>query len=314
MKEYFQTLKKKRIAKKRTLEDIHQKTRLPIHYLKAIEEGEIEKLPRGYERIYLRRFAHELGMDVDEVLKDFDVLTGRLTREGGEAVGANDASAQEEEADKEPAESFLPEAKQKRFRSRMDSWNMEKIQKYFWIGLGGVILAITGYLTVQQYLATRNSKVNIKEVPVSDIARELTKADSSVAQKKPGQKELAAGLKIELKAREKTWVKEIKDSRDTTDYILPAGTVRNIAAREQVRFMFGRADGVEVWLNGQNLGTMGRGDQVVTRLVINRQGIVEKRMHSSIVPRPPSAPDSAAAPSDSSKVSMRQIGGMSPVS
>ena len=47
MKEFFENLKQKREEKGITLEDIHQKSRLSLVYLNAIETGEMDKLPSG---------------------------------------------------------------------------------------------------------------------------------------------------------------------------------------------------------------------------------------------------------------------------
>jgi cytoskeletal protein RodZ len=68
VKEFYENLKKKRKEKGISLEDIHQKSRLSLDYLNAIEAGQIEKLPVGYERIYLKRYAKEVGLDEEEVL------------------------------------------------------------------------------------------------------------------------------------------------------------------------------------------------------------------------------------------------------
>lgn len=78
VKEFYENLKKKREEKGISLDEIHRKSRLSLEYLRAIEAGQIDKLPEGYERIYLKRYAKEIGLDEEEVLRDFDLLTGRI--------------------------------------------------------------------------------------------------------------------------------------------------------------------------------------------------------------------------------------------
>ena len=84
----------------------------------------------------------------------------------------------------------------------------------------------------------------------------------------------------------------IRDQRDTVEYILSQGSKRKISARESVRLMMGRADGVQIWVNQDSLGVAGRSDEVVVSLVLNQKGIVEKRLKKP-EPKKPMVGDSS---------------------
>jgi cytoskeleton protein RodZ len=57
-----QDLKQQRQAKGRSLQELHTQTYVPLHHLKALEEGQLEKLP---EDIYLRGFIRQIGNALD---------------------------------------------------------------------------------------------------------------------------------------------------------------------------------------------------------------------------------------------------------
>ncbi|MEJ2050014.1 MAG: DUF4115 domain-containing protein, partial [Calditrichota bacterium] len=102
------------------------------------------------------------------------------------------------------------------------------------------------------------------------------------------------GIDVRMKSLERTWIREIRDSKDTVDYILPKGIEREIKAKESVQVMLGRADGVRLWLNGDSLGVMGKADQVVLKLLLNNEGIADKRLKKATKRAIEEKPDSTS--------------------
>ena len=277
MKEFYENLKERREEKGLTLEDLHQRTRLSLNYLAAIEAGKIDKLPDGYQRIYLRRYAKELGLDDNEVIRDYDLLTGKLTPA---EVNAS-ATPRQKGGDRKvtaPAPLFPPQVRQ-----FMESMNLDRIHKGFWIGLVVLVISAAGYFTWQKYIFERNNQaITVREISISELIDDLQEKDSVLTPQMPSntilKTEQRPKLTVVLIAVERTWVREIRDETDTTEYILPTGIRRSIQATEQVKLRLGRADGIQIWLNGKNLGTMGAENEVVVNLVITNDGIAEKRL------------------------------------
>ena len=275
MKEFFENLKAKRLEKDLSLEDIHRKSRLPLMYLKAIEAGQMADLPKGYDRIYLRRYAKEIGLDEAEVLRDYDLFTGKLPP----AEPAPPApETKPDNAVKRPA----PPPAQKAIRSYTDNLNLDRLHKIFWISLAAIIIIGLGYFTIQQYQYHQSSKnLEIKEIPISQLIENETPADSSDAVAKDSARSSVllpqdAPITIELRGViDRTWIGEIRDGKDTTDYFITRGVRHAVTARQQVELKLGRANGVEIWLNGRNMGVADTNDVVLT-LMITREGIVRK--------------------------------------
>jgi cytoskeletal protein RodZ len=288
VKEFYENLKKKRNEKGISLEEIHQKSRLSLDYLIAIEAGRIEKLPAGYERIYLKRYAKEIGLDEAEVLRDFDLMTGRLKQPetaSAKEVPSSPKAKKEPKEEKEETHISTPQISTPDIRDKVDNLNLDRIHKIFWIGLAVVILAVAAYFTYQQYVVQQESRnLAIKEITISELLEStapekeqpsFTDADSPTTTNIPSN--LIPQLLLELRALERTWIREIVDSRDTTDYILPAGLSHSSQAVQQFQLLLGRADGVEIWLNGNNMGIMGQAGEIAY-VVLNSDGVALKRV------------------------------------
>jgi cytoskeletal protein RodZ len=57
-----------------SLEDLSRETNINVRYLKAIEEGNFDVLPRAYIRMFLKAYGLGVGMDADSVLLRFDEM------------------------------------------------------------------------------------------------------------------------------------------------------------------------------------------------------------------------------------------------
>lgn len=264
-----------------------------MEYLRSIETGDIDDLPDGYQRIYLRRYAKEIGLDDDQILDDFDLLSGKaLSTEKENRPTEESADTEEPQQLLERGESLVVQ-----FRKLVQSLNLDRIHKGFWIAMAALTILSTGYFTYQSYMfELENEKLEVKEISISQLIEDMQTQDSVLTPQLPENSVLKSEerplLVVELRAVERTWVREIRDRADTTEYILPTGIRRSIEAIDEVSFRLGRADGVEIWLNGTNLGLLGKADEVVLNLVLTDKGISEKRLKRVIKPVAPESADS----------------------
>ncbi|GEM_PF-834902 len=281
MKEFYANLKDKREEKGISLEEIERKTCLSTAYLKAIEEGNLDALPHGYERIYLRRYAREIGLDPEEVLRDFDLFTGRLTPKAPRMAKPEQPSPEGESSStstprlKKSLSVTLPSP----FRN-LPSGTAYRI---FWIGIVVILVAVAGYITYQQYIfEKKNRTLEIKEITISDLIENYQRQDSALTPQLSGNTVVQSARKpqviVQMQALERTWVREIRDDKDTTEYILTPGLKRHVEAVEHVRLLLGRADGVRIVVNGDTLERLGEANQVVTNLLLGKEGIITRRI------------------------------------
>jgi cytoskeletal protein RodZ len=298
MKEFFDNLKQIRESKGLSLDEISKKCRLPLKYLQDIEAGKLENLPPGYDRIFLKRYLKEIKEDKEEVWRDFNLFfgTGPLQTEIPYSSDIPEKKTKpivvEEIADVSNGEVKTPNFLQK----LLAKWKLEKFHHLFWIFITILILGTIGFFAFQQYQYVKNSTPEIREISVSEYISEMQKQDSMLTPEANDSTGAATDstldFTVELRSVQRTWIREIRDQRDTVEYILSQGSKRKISARESVRLMMGRADGVQIWVNQDSLGVAGRSDEVVVSLVLNQKGIVEKRLKKP-EPKKPMVGDSS---------------------
>ena len=79
MTEFYKDLKTIRTEKGIELEKIHERTKISLSALHAIEKGKFDQLPYTYVRLFIRAYAVEIGVDPEDVLNDLDVYLGNKT-------------------------------------------------------------------------------------------------------------------------------------------------------------------------------------------------------------------------------------------
>jgi hypothetical protein len=293
MREFFENLKQIRESKGISLEDISKRSRLPLKYLQDIEAGRLENLPAGYDRIFLKRYLKEIQEDKEEVWRDFNLFFGSGPLQSNVPYSSDIPEKKskppvvKEEQDINQSEIKSPNVTKK----LLSRWNLEKFYRFFWIFFTVSILAVVVFFAYQQYLFVKNKTPEIKEISVTEYIREMQQQDSILTSQVNNNTEVKADsgayFTIELHALHRTWIREICDQHDTSEYILSEGLKRKISARESVKFMMGRADGVKIWVNADSLGVVGKADEVVVSLLLNQKGIVEKRLKK---PQPKKTP------------------------
>jgi cytoskeleton protein RodZ len=68
MNEIGRILKERRMAQGLELSEVARKTCISCHYLKAMEEGRFQAVPRVFDKGYLKIYAALLGLDCKTLL------------------------------------------------------------------------------------------------------------------------------------------------------------------------------------------------------------------------------------------------------
>ena len=69
MAPFYEELKSLREKQGIDLEEIHNRTKINLESLKAIELGQFDILPTPYVRLFIKAYAIEIGGDTNETLK-----------------------------------------------------------------------------------------------------------------------------------------------------------------------------------------------------------------------------------------------------
>ena len=76
MAHFYKELKDLRTSKKISLEEISERTKINVEYLKNIESGDYLNIDPPYLRLFLRAYAEEIGSDSKRALEQLDSFLG----------------------------------------------------------------------------------------------------------------------------------------------------------------------------------------------------------------------------------------------
>ena len=76
MAQFYKELKKLRTSRGISLEEISDRTKINIKYIKAIEAGDFINIETPYLRLFLRAYADEIGGDSQRALEQLDSFMG----------------------------------------------------------------------------------------------------------------------------------------------------------------------------------------------------------------------------------------------
>ena len=74
MDEFFQELGVRRRAEGLSLEDLFERTRINPEFLDALETGRFDVLPEAYIRLFLKKYAQEVGLSPGEILDQYEAF------------------------------------------------------------------------------------------------------------------------------------------------------------------------------------------------------------------------------------------------
>ena len=298
-------LRKARLAKKLRYQDMQRRTKIQVEYIKRMESGDFSFFPEAVVRGFLKSYAREVDLPLEEVLALYDEA-----KQGGAAAEKKAESATKrpqkkaqstppgapvkssKTSDKQPSDREKPAARETE-RPREEAKGVLQYKGEIILGilvaliLGGIIYV---YLQHGREYFSRPQKP-AKKISVFEARKERLIQEQ---QKKPPVEPIRLPEKVRLRvmAAETTWVRLIADGRDTSEFLFAPGMQRTFEASQQLQLKAGRADGLILWVNQDSIGKLGTAAQIVSKLVITREGIVEKKLRRPRPPRP-SAPAQA---------------------
>lgn len=252
-------LQKARESKKIDLKQIADRTKINIKFLKDMEAGKFSFLPELYVRNFLKLYLQQLGEDVSGLLGEYDSITTKEEELNITVVTEDDLK--NIKASKQLRSQFLT--------------LIEKIKPYIrqmnfiWLGIGGVIVILVIYSLIkggsnQKIISAGSTGKTIREVP-----KNSTDTSSSLFVNKIfNEKELT----LELKGLERTWLQISVDDSVAQEHIFDSGMTHTWHAKDKFKLLIGNAAGIRLFLNGKDLGSLGKTGQVI-KIDLNEDGI-----------------------------------------
>lgn len=243
-------LKKARLRKNLTLNDAYRDLKIQPRILDALENDCIDPdLGDVYIKAFLRRYAGYLGLSGDSMLSD---LSDKPQLSGKKEDVYIQVGGQKK----------TPVIIKDRFRKSALPLTAAIALLVVVYVIGCAVLGIK-----------REVKRFSSKTAAAVIARKQSVPPKSYSGTAPEPikigKEEPLSLKIETK--DKVWLRVKSDGKVIFEHTLPAGSVENWKAQDELELWIGRAEALNFTLNGKKIDSPGKGR--IRKLVIDRKGI-----------------------------------------
>ncbi len=307
-------LKTAREYKKLDLVRIAERSKISYDYLEKLESGDWEFLPQAYIRSFLLTYAQLVGMEVNEVLQEFDTLMEEPSIAKQYAAASEESFNLRRKAKKTPVAKTESESFESSAPSAISSILQQPV---YWI-LGVVVIVIAVFIIYN--LPGKEKQPEVQEIPLEEVVKdqqdmiaedddqsptdsEESSSSSQDAVERVEEKHVAAQpagkLTLVTKATDKCYVRISADRLDNIldDVVLIKGFTRTYEADSLFVVVLGNAGGMELILNGRNLGELGETGRVVT-ITLGPEGLRHLRRGRRVQPSPP--PEQPATESNAS--------------
>ncbi len=255
---FGEELRRERIIRDISLEEISQATKISVRLLKALEDSNVRILPAPtFTRGFIRAYARHLGIDPEEKVNAY------LSDLAGES--------------KEPS---LP----KKARPRSRFFRGRRSTAGTIVGVVIAVLLVLGMIaspdrrqklartTATQRLVAppKASPVVLKNVAISNEPTPALRQPAAVLP--PVRPEVrvasepsadAPAISLVLEFAEDSWTKLEADGRTVLNGVVRHGQTRRFAARSGFRISLGNAGGVRISVDGRPLDPLGQTGEVI---------------------------------------------------
>ena len=248
MSDYYKDLKELRIEAGIELEEIHNRTKISLAALRAIESGEFNKLPHTYVRLFVRAYANEIGTDEDLALIE---LEKSLSKE---------SIAKEV---KKPNNKFLnleQDTKKKIVaKIRPSLISAKNIRTDMVKGVALLSVLIFSIYIIRQINREEASKSPI--IYPSDyedegaITNQVLQNDFDLFTESVQIMEEKSPFTLKVATVERVWYKTKIDSLTFIENILPSGDNRLYEFSDSLIVLFKYSKGLNLYLNGSSLNS-----------------------------------------------------------
>jgi cytoskeleton protein RodZ len=238
------------------LRDVAEATKISVRFLRALEADRMDVLPGGlFQRAFVRQYALYLGLDPERTVAEY------LFALGGQTTPA-------------PAVVAPPPAPRWRVVSVIALVLAAALVAYLWP---------RGRAAEGAASATAASTPPPSTLAPMPSLRVYPPPSGSPVTGSPSPTE-AAGLVLDLQARQSCWVAVQADGVKVIDRVLAEGESQTLSARDEMVLSVGNAGGLSFTLNGRPGVMLGREGEVRRNIVITRQSVPSLQQDGAVPP------------------------------
>jgi cytoskeleton protein RodZ len=238
MESVGELLKKAREAQGKTIEEVAKITRMSAGTIEALEDDRYSALPAlVYVRSHIRAYARFLGLEEQTVLDRYLRFT-------------------QQQETKEPDEWDAVELQY--------AQNKKTASKRLVLIVAAAVVVVVGVVIGVRIAGREAPAGGGQAVAEEGGAPGVAARDTTIEWRKLG---------LTAVAKQRTWVRVVADGRSLGDVTLSVGERHSWQADREFVLDVGNGGGLDLFLNGEYLGTAGTGPRVVEDLVVNENGM-----------------------------------------
>jgi cytoskeletal protein RodZ len=270
-------LKRLRLEKGISLEEVHKKTKVHLNILKAIEEDSLINFSPVYLKGFLKIYCRFLGVDPHDYIPEYKepeykaVLTDKLKEEPAAAKPVSFFQITANVIGR--LKPYIKNLKRKNVIVTLAV--MISVILFFKLGKTVSIKGGSSKKRSRAAVASRTSDRKTRDAGVSQGNLATVKSTPStitIPQDKP-----VTSIKLGIRAKEDCWIQLKADGRMIFQNILKKGRYESWKADKKIEFSLGNAGVVDLEVNGKLVSNLGRRGQVIKNIVITREGLTIPR-------------------------------------
>jgi len=248
-------LKKLRLEKGLSLEEVHKQTKISLNVLKAIEEDTHINLNPIYIKGFIKIYCKLLKVDPRECLPDYKEPQSE--------------SFYEPKLKEEPP-SFLKEASIK----LVSLLPRIRLKSVFIVLL--VIVSISGLFKLGKTVASKRQRGQVQEVKFP-VALSESKIEKKAEPAKPKKAAASATIRLGIHSKDNCFVQIKSDGHTVFQGSLRKGMSENWQAKDKIELSLGNAGAVDLEINGKPISKLGRKGQAIRNILITKEGLTVPR-------------------------------------
>lgn len=273
-------LKRLRLEKGISLEEVHKKTKVHLNILKAIEEDNLINFSPVYLKGFLKIYCKFLGVDPHEYIPEYKepeyraALVDKLKEEPAAASATKPVSLFQVIAN------IIGRLKPyiKNLKRKQVVVTLAVVIGIIFLFKIGRMFSVKGSPSRKISRVATKSKTGDRKTSAGSASR----ASSVTAQPTPSsvtipQDKPVTSIKLGIRAKEDCWIQLKADGRMIFQNILKKGRYESWQADQKIEFSLGNAGVVDLEVNGKLVSNLGRRGQVIKNIVITREGLTIPR-------------------------------------
>jgi len=278
--EFGRELINAREYKNMSIEQISEITKIDIKYLRAMEMGDWDLLPRPYMEAFLKAYAETVGMNVPKVMKKYREMVRYELLDRPELDGDEETALEKDHTEEIPELPHLGKRKVVIFAGILVIVILIIVLSIvFKSGDKEIEPAGDRQSTVppSEQLGTQPETTQAQtetETPSREVDQSITSRsrDLTEAERKP-----VMGIVLQALAVETCWLQAIMDQDRVRDVLLSPGDKITLRASDEIHLVIGNAAGLELIMGEDTLKTLGPKAKPIT-MVIGPEGIKSQRL------------------------------------